>query len=81
MAEGSVGEVDQAQPVRPWAYFESNGVFIPTRYTVTAETEAGTLEIGATAVSAYAASGIRDVPDSPRSCWTGKTSSALAPNE
>jgi hypothetical protein len=48
-----------------WAYFESNGVFIPTRYAVTAETEAGTLEVGATAVSAFAASGIRDVPDSP----------------
>jgi hypothetical protein len=48
-----------------WAYLESNGVFIPTRYTVTAKTAAGVLEIGATAVSAFAASGIRDVPDSP----------------
>ena len=47
------------------AYFDSNGVFIPTRYTVAAQTTAGVLEIGATAVIAFAASGIRDVPDSP----------------
>jgi hypothetical protein len=32
---------------------------------VTAQTAAGILDIGATAVSAYAASGTRDVPDSP----------------
>jgi hypothetical protein len=32
---------------------------------VTVQTAAGILDIGATAVSAYAASGTRDVPDSP----------------
>ena len=48
-----------------WAYLASSGVFIPTHYEVSIETEAGVLEIAANAVSAYAASGIRDVPDSP----------------
>ena len=48
-----------------WAYLPSNGVFIPTRYEVSIETEAGVLEMAANAVSAYVASGIRDVPDSP----------------
>ena len=48
-----------------WAYLASSGVFIPTRYEMSVDTDAGVLEIGANVVSAYAASGIRDVPDSP----------------
>jgi hypothetical protein len=40
-------------------------VFIPTHYEVSIETEARVLDIAADTVSAYAASGIRDVPDSP----------------
>ncbi len=47
------------------AYLASSGVFIPSRYEVSIETEAGVLDMNASAVSAYAASGIRDVPDSP----------------
>lgn len=48
-----------------WAYLASSGVFIPTRYEVTIRTDKGVLHIGANVVSAYPASGIRDVPDSP----------------
>jgi hypothetical protein len=48
-----------------WAYLASSGVFIPTRYEVSVETGEGVLEIGANVVSAYAGSGIRDMPDSP----------------
>ena len=48
-----------------WAYLSSSGVFIPTRYEVTVETDAGTLEITARTVGTYAASGLHDVPDSP----------------
>ena len=48
-----------------WAYLASSGVFIPTRYTVTIETDAGVLKVGANVVSAFAASRIRDVSDSP----------------
>jgi hypothetical protein len=53
-----------------WAYLASSGVFIPTRYEMSVDTDAGVLEIGANivngnVVSGYAASGIGDVPDSP----------------
>ena len=48
-----------------WAYLASSGVFIPTRYEVSVTTEAGVLDMAASAVGAFAASGIRDVPDSP----------------
>jgi hypothetical protein len=48
-----------------WAFDPTSGVFIPTRYQVTIETEAGVLEIAAKTVSCYTASGIGDPPDSP----------------
>ena len=48
-----------------WAYDPSSGAFIPTRYKVTIETEAGVLELTANAVGCYAASGVGEAPDSP----------------
>jgi hypothetical protein len=48
-----------------WAYDPSSVVFIPTRYQVTMETEAGVLEFTANAVGSYAASGVGESPDSP----------------
>jgi hypothetical protein len=48
-----------------WAFDPTSAAFIPTRYKVTVETEAGVLEIAANAVSCYVASGIGEPPDSP----------------
>ena len=48
-----------------WAYDPTSGGFIPTRYEVTLETSAGVLELTATAVGSYAASGVGESPDSP----------------
>ncbi len=48
-----------------WAFDPTSGAFIPTRYNVTIETEAGVLEMTANAVSCYVASGIGEAPDSP----------------
>ena len=47
-----------------WAYLRELGVFIPTRYKVTVETEAGFLEMTADVVGTYCW-GVTEVPDSP----------------
>jgi hypothetical protein len=48
-----------------WAFDPTSGAFIPTRYKVTIDSEAGVLEMTANAVSCYVASGIGEAPDSP----------------
>lgn len=48
-----------------WAYNPSTGTFIPSRYHVTVETEAGVLEFTGKAVGSYAASSVGESPDSP----------------
>ena len=47
-----------------WAYLRELGVFIPTRYKVTVETEAGFLEMAADVVGTYCWA-VTEVPDSP----------------
>jgi len=47
-----------------WAYLHQIGCFIPGRYLITMETEAGTLEITADVVGSYCWA-VTDVPDAP----------------
>lgn len=48
-----------------WAYNPATGTFIPARYHVTVETEAGVLEFTGLAVGSYASSTVAEAPDSP----------------
>ncbi|WP_105972516.1 hypothetical protein [Streptomyces geranii] len=48
-----------------WAYNPATGTFVPTRYQVTMETEAGVLQFTGSAVGSHAASSVGESPDSP----------------